>query len=126
MTLAAEYERQFRWRDWRTILGALPELQGQTVLDLGCGIGDLAAELVARGARVTGVDADADLLGFARERKIPNAEFRSAGLRALPNLGVRADGIWCSFTAAYFPRLAAWLTEWAPPAAGWMDCANGG
>jgi hypothetical protein len=36
MSLAGEYKQQFGWRDWPTIFDALPSLQGQTVLDLGC------------------------------------------------------------------------------------------
>jgi hypothetical protein len=56
MTLASEYYRQFRYRHWRSILDALPPLAGKIVLDLGCGVGDLAAEFVGRGARVIGVD----------------------------------------------------------------------
>ncbi len=113
MSLASEYQRQFAWRDWNTILAALPELQGQSVLDLGCGVGDLAAEFVARGARVIGVDLNPDLLRFAQDRRLPNAEFRLGDLHALPDLGILADGIWCSFTAAYFPDLASCLAGWA-------------
>jgi 2-polyprenyl-3-methyl-5-hydroxy-6-metoxy-1,4-benzoquinol methylase len=56
MSLADEYRRQFAWRDWATALGALPPTSGHLVLDLGCAQGDLAAELVARGARVIGLD----------------------------------------------------------------------
>lgn len=36
------------------------------VLDAGCGQGRVGAELAARGHRVTGVDADAQLIGAAR------------------------------------------------------------
>jgi SAM-dependent methyltransferase len=43
MGLADEYRRQFEWRDWQDALGALPALEAQLVLDLGCGPGDLAA-----------------------------------------------------------------------------------
>jgi cyclopropane fatty-acyl-phospholipid synthase-like methyltransferase len=38
MSLEDEYKRQFRWRDWHTILDALPLAPGQTILDLGCGL----------------------------------------------------------------------------------------
>lgn len=87
MTLSSEYKRQFGWRDWPTIFDALPSLHGQTILDLGCGVGDLAAELVARGARVIGVDMNEELLREARSRQLPNAEFRLGDLRVLPDLG---------------------------------------
>lgn len=111
MSLSGEYKRQCGWRDRRTIFGALPSLQGQTVLDPGCGVGDLAAELVARGARVIGFDVDEELLREARSRQLSNAEFRAADLRRLPDLGIAADGLWCSFAAAYFPDLTTVLTR---------------
>jgi ubiquinone/menaquinone biosynthesis C-methylase UbiE len=113
MDLASEYKKQFAWRDWPTVLDTLPPLQGQTVLDLGCGVGDLAAEFVARGARVIGVDMNEELLHEARSRQILNAEFRTADLRTLPDLGIAADGLWCSFATAYFPDLRPVLTAWA-------------
>jgi len=122
MSLSSEYKRQFGWRDWPTIFDALPSLQGQTVLDLGCGVGDLAAEFVARGARVIGVDMNEELLREARSRQLSNAEFRAADLRTLPDLGIAADGLWCSFAAAYFPDLPTALTAWARSmtAGGWI------
>jgi SAM-dependent methyltransferase len=109
----SEYKRQFAWRDWSTALRALPAVRGQLVLDLGCGVGDQAAELVARGARVIGIDLNEELLREARSRSLQNAEFRQHDLGALPDLGVLADGVWCSFAAAYFPALpGATLRSW--------------
>jgi|SRR5262245_30424602 len=113
MSLANEYKRQFGWRGWPTILDALPLVEGQTVLDLGCGVGDVAAELVKRGSRVIGIDACEEFLFEARSRRLPNAEFRTADLCSLSDLGIAADGIWCSFTAAYFPNLHTVLPAWA-------------
>jgi ubiquinone/menaquinone biosynthesis C-methylase UbiE len=122
MSLASEYKRQFGWRAWSTIFDVLPSLQGQIVLDLGCGVGDLAAEFVARGARVIGVDVSEELLREARSRQLSNAEFRASDLRALPDLGIAADGLWCSFAAAYFPDLSTVLVAWARhvKAGGWI------
>lgn len=112
MSLAENYKRQFGWRDWPKIFDALPQLQGLTVLDLGCGVGDVAAELVARGARVIGIDMSEEFLREAKSRRLANAEFRTDDLRALPDLGVAADVLWCSFTTAYFPNLSAVLAAW--------------
>jgi SAM-dependent methyltransferase len=120
--LADDYRRQFAWRSWPLLLDALPPLRGTTVLDLGCGPGDLAAELTARGARVIGIDLNEEALLAARARNLPGAEFRVADLRALPELGAPVDGIWSSFAAAYFtdfvPVLAGWAGALRP--GGWM------
>ena len=97
MSLVDEYKRQFGWRSWPAVFDALASLQGQTVLDLGCGVGDLAAEFVARGARVIGVDLNADLLAHARSRRLAGAEFRIGDLRVFLDLEIAADGLWCSF-----------------------------
>jgi SAM-dependent methyltransferase len=99
-------------RAWTRVLDALPPLRGQTVLDLGCGTGEPAAALSARGARVIGVDASEDSLREARARGIANAEFRWGDLREPLRLGVAADGVWACYSPAYFPGLEAALARW--------------
>ena len=47
---------------------------GTTVLDLGCGAGDLARAATDRGARVTGVDTDREAVAQAAAR-VPGATF---------------------------------------------------
>lgn len=106
-------EGQFHGRDWPRIFAAMPPLEGMTVLDLGCGAGDQAAALAARGARVIGYDANAAAVGKARARGLPMADFRVADLNEALDLEVQVDGIWCSFTAAYFPDLPKALGRWA-------------
>jgi len=113
MSLSEEYKKQFSWRSWSTVLEQLPPIAGRFLLDLGCGVGDQTAQLAKRGARVIGIDANEDLLGSARARAISNAEFRMLNLRNLGRVGVAVDGIWCSFTAAYFPDFAPVLASWA-------------
>ena len=113
MDLVAYYKQQLRWRDWARAIGALPDIAGQVVLDLGCGIGDQAELLVARGAKVRGFDANGEVVAAASSRGLGDAEFEQADLRALPGIGAPVDGIWCSFAAAYFPRLGPVLSSWA-------------
>lgn len=112
MSLADDYRRQLAWRAWPAVLDALPPLAGATVLDLGCGPGDQAALLVARGARVIGFDGNPELLEAARARGLAGAEFRQADLRGPLPFDGRADGLWCSFAAAYFPDLSPVLVRW--------------
>ena len=94
-------------------MGRLPPLAGQVVLDLGCGVGDLAALLADRGAHVIGLDINEELLKEAISRRLSNAEFRCHDLRK-PLLECHdVDGIWCSFVAAFFPQLQTVLNSWA-------------
>ena len=110
MSLIEEYRRQFHWRDWSRALALCPMAHGQQVLDLGCGAGDLAAELAARGAAVTGVDKDPDLLAAARTRA-PEAHFEQQELSEL-TLTTSFDGLWCSFASAYFIDFSAVFAHW--------------
>lgn len=112
MALAEEYARQWAWRPWRELFEGLPPLRGSTVLDLGCAVGDQAAELASLGARVVGFDGNPALLQVARAERIPGASFHQADLRALPVARGAADGLWCSFVPAYFCDLVEVLRGW--------------
>jgi SAM-dependent methyltransferase len=46
----------------------LGDVRGRTVLDFGCGSGENVAPLLARGARVIGLDLSKDLIELARKR----------------------------------------------------------
>ncbi len=61
--------REGRDRMRAMMLDRLPvELRGARVLDAGCGAGQMATALAARGATVTAVDISPRLLGVARDR----------------------------------------------------------
>lgn len=114
MSLAAEYRQQFSWRSWNLIFKEVPLQPGQAILDLGCGIGDQARELASRGCKVIGLDGNQELIDAAILEQPPNCEFLTCDLRNPPNLGIKVDGIWCSFVAAYFTNLVELLKRWAP------------
>ena len=59
-----------------------------------------------------GVDANDDLLQYARARRLANVEFRLADLKTFTDPDIEVDGIWASFTAAYFPNLSDTLLIW--------------
>jgi SAM-dependent methyltransferase len=52
----------------RLILTLVGDIKGRSVLDVGCGDGDLAVELSRCGATVTGIDTSPDMIEAARTR----------------------------------------------------------
>lgn len=62
------------------ILSLAGDVHGLRVLDAGCGPGAHAAELIQRGATVTGVDLSGQLLGIARQRLGPDVPLHQADL----------------------------------------------
>lgn len=79
MNLSDEYRNQLAWRSWSSVMDLLPAVDGQLVLDLGCGVGDQAFELAARGASVIGIDANEELLATARAKS--SATYWAGGAR---------------------------------------------
>jgi len=64
-------------------VAALGPLAGLSLLDAGCGSGQLLALAAADGARVSGLDAAAALLGVARGL-LPGADLRTGDIGELP------------------------------------------
>ncbi|MEJ2377601.1 MAG: class I SAM-dependent methyltransferase [Pseudolabrys sp.] len=60
-TITERLERQL-------ILEMLGDVSGQRILDVGCGDGELACELAARGAIVTGIDSSNAMVEAAKNR----------------------------------------------------------
>lgn len=59
------------------LLDILDARPGETILDVGCGTGDLAAQIAASGAQVTGFDFSPDMIDAAKT-KFPDIEFHVA------------------------------------------------
>ncbi|HSZ32576.1 MAG TPA: methyltransferase domain-containing protein [Puia sp.] len=64
------------------ILSYLQPKAGETILDLGCGTGDLTQEIFQKGARVIGVDNSAEMIQVAKT-KFPSIEFFQADARIM-------------------------------------------
>jgi ubiquinone/menaquinone biosynthesis C-methylase UbiE len=77
----SEFQREVIFPGVARMLG--PKLPGETVLDLACGQGVFCRVLAAKGAKVTGVDAAAELIRFARERSDPSIEYLVGDARKL-------------------------------------------
>lgn len=84
------------------VLDLLDPQPDERVLDLGCGSGELTAEIAARGARVTGVDSSAEMVARARER-FPDLDVRLADGERL-----QVDG---PFDAVFSNAALHWMTR---------------
>lgn len=74
----AERVDYYAWNahyDRPAMLSLLPDVNNFDVLDAGCGPGVYAEELVARGARVTGIDASPTMIALAEKRLAGRAKF---------------------------------------------------
>jgi trans-aconitate methyltransferase len=81
-------------------LDLLAPQPGERILDLGCGDGTLTAEIAARGARVTGIDASPELIAAARAKGI------DARLADARNLTFEAE-----FDAVFSNAALHWMGE---------------
>ena len=84
---ANDYEKHFDFvTDYGIeVIGLLSPQRGEKVLDLGCGTGRLTHEIAQRGADVTGVDHDDNMIAAAR-RNYPALRFdRADGEQPLGN-----------------------------------------
>ena len=94
------------------------------VLDVACGTGLLAAELIGRGYRVVGVDASVEMLDRARNRLGPDVELIAASLPDLEVAGsfdavvCTLDGITYLEPALLPPAFASFADRLRP--GGWL------
>lgn len=97
----------FRWdllRHW------VPDWQGRTVVDLGCGGGLLAARAAAAGARVVGVDRAVTALLEAC-RCVPAGRFLAADIRRVPLADATADVVLLADVLEHVDRPADVVAE---------------
>ena len=85
-----------RWASFLDELWSADREGVESVLDLCCGTGILARELIARGYRVIGIDASDAMLDLARERLGPDVELSRVTLPDLRLEGV-FDAAVCTF-----------------------------
>lgn len=111
--IARDYDRMNRLmtagldRRWRK--SAVQGLHGK-VLDVACGTGDMAVELLRHGCSVTGVDLSKEMMAVAKQ-KAPQAEYRLADAEHLPFEDASFDAVTCAFGVRNFVHLEQGLSE---------------
>jgi ubiquinone/menaquinone biosynthesis C-methylase UbiE len=115
----SSYRKDSRFRDrygvWLEVIDACCDA-GHSVLDLGCGPGELLLPLARRHGQVVGVDGSAEMLGIC-ERKVGESDLRNVILRQgdiakLAELRLGSfDLIVASSVLEYLPDLDATLDE---------------
>ncbi len=94
-----------RWR--RHTVAALDLVPGATVLDLGCGTGDLCDVVAGAGYSAVGVDFSAGMLAASHTR----APLARADALALPVPDASADGVVSGFALRNFVDLGRFFRE---------------
>lgn len=113
MSLLDEYLDQDKWRNWDSMLERLPFNKDHNILDLGCGPGLVSARLAERYKSTLGIDYNIELLNAAKSHCPENCSFIKTDLTALNDTKIsRVNGIWSSFTSAYFPDFLPVLKQW--------------
>ncbi|MCR5822686.1 MAG: bifunctional demethylmenaquinone methyltransferase/2-methoxy-6-polyprenyl-1,4-benzoquinol methylase UbiE [Bacteroidales bacterium] len=83
-----------------------------SVLDVACGTGDMAVELVRHGCDVTGIDISEEMLAIAKQ-KAENAKWIVADAENLPFDDNAFDAVTCAFGVRNFTDLERGLGEMA-------------
>lgn len=81
---ATDYQTQFSyvWQHGESLIEQLSPKPSETILDIGCGTGQLTAEIAKHGTTVLGIDSDSEMISQAQTNYPPSA---------YPNLSFRVD-----------------------------------
>lgn len=105
MDILSEYRQQQTWRNWNRYLDRLPLKSTDTVLDLGCSVGDVSHLFAQRACEVIGIDINQEFVDFCQKNKVTNQHFlcqsfEHINFEELP----RFNGVWASFSLSYLSK----------------------
>ncbi len=98
------------WREWisendfqyRTLVDFLGEVDGISVLDVGCGKGAFSRRMVEAGAEVSGIDIAEKFVGIA-QRNIPCGRFKAASATKIPFEDAQFDAVFSFEVLEHIP-----------------------
>jgi SAM-dependent methyltransferase len=93
-----------QWRRWQRL--ALPRLVGHDVLEIGCGIGTLLADMVAAGYSCTAIDRSPQMVAATRARLrrrglLTRTPVLNGSVQALPFTSASFDSVVSTFPTEY-------------------------
>lgn len=110
MSLFQEYEKQQKWRRWEDYLQFIPLNHNDTVIDLGCSVGDVSRMFSPRIKNIVGVDINKEFIEFCDSRKKSNEVFVHSDFLSVDYLSLgEVNGIWGSFSLSYLSDPADYL-----------------
>jgi SAM-dependent methyltransferase len=93
-----------QWRRWQRLV--LPRLHGRDVLEVGCGIGTLLADMASAGYSCVAVDRSPQMVAATRDRLrrrklLDRTPVHNADVRALPFADASFDSVVSTFPTEY-------------------------
>lgn len=116
LNLFQEYQKQQSWREWLRFIEYIPFTEKDTVVDLGCSVGDVTRMLSYRVAHVVGVDSNSEFFAFCESNKGSNETFLLRDFEAVDYLEIQRsfgeiNGIWASFSLSYLSDPVSYLAS---------------
>jgi len=102
-------KHQFVWQYGADLLALLNPQQGDHILDLGCGTGQLSQKIAESGANVVGIDSSAEMIAQARQN-YPSLDFRLADAANF-SLEMQFDSVFSNATLHWIKSPQAVITS---------------
>lgn len=130
MELIDEYRLQQTWRKWEEYLNFIPINSNDSILDLGCSVGNVSHLLSKRVKKVVGIDLCSKFVDFCNENKQGNEAFICKDFLDLDFTSLdKYNGVWSSFSLSYVasPQIFIDSVYESMPTGGWiavLDVSN--
>lgn len=112
MNIIEEYLHQQTWRHWDQYLKAIPLINSDRIIDLGCSVGGVSSAFAKQTAQVTAIDVNPDFIQYCQAHALPNQRFICSDFTQVdyPSLAP-ITGIWGSFSLSYLKNPAEFINH---------------